>query len=301
MTVTARRRWPPWFAVAVIILGFANFLAFFVVTAALGGDALNGHVTDGRYFVASHGTYTEVSQAAWTASRIHATVTLLSWPLVVLSMAFLLFRYVFPFMISGKAPGQASARVDALRSSGSLLWQGWPGGVAGRLNSTAGMLGAEIYPGGIVVTPRFMPASAIRADEIRSVRLGRRVMSPTIEVEHAGLDVTSPLILYGGSDSPQAGVLLSLASADRGFGPPPMPTSSTGREGPATSPIETTPSPVPGLMRAMGILGLVVALVMVVAGVVFVIPSLGTFGIIWTGMALLILVINGRRFIRRDW
>lgn len=212
--MTTPRRWLPWLAAAVIVLGFANVLVFVSVSAALGGDALNGRVTDGHYYVASHGTYTEVSQAAWTASRIHAVVTMLSWPLVVLSMAFLLFRFVLPFFTSGKAPGQASERVAALRASGGVLWQGWPGGVAGSLNATVGMLGAEVYPGGIVVTPRFMPASAIRADEIRSVRLGRRIVTATIEVEHAGIDVTSPLILYGALDSPQAHVLLSLA-ADR--------------------------------------------------------------------------------------
>ncbi len=40
---------------------------------------------------------------------------------------------------------------------------------------------------------------------------------------------------------------------------------------------------------------------MIVAGVLFVIPSLGMFGVVWMGMAVLILVINGRRFIRRGW
>jgi hypothetical protein len=286
--------------VAVIVLGFANFLAFFAVSAALGGDALNGHVTDGHYFVASHGTYTEVSQAAWTASRIDAIVTLLSWPLVMLSMAFLLFRYVFPFMTSGKAPTHASARVAALRSSGALLWQGWPGGVAGSLTATAGVLGAEVYPGGIVVKPRFMSASAIQADEIRAVRLGRRVVSQMIEVEHAGIDVTSPLILYGGPDSPQARALLTLGSGERQVSPP-ADAATTGSGVPATPSSEAAPRPVPGPMRALGILGLVVAAVMIVAGVFFVIPSVGPFGVVWTGMAALILVINGRRFIRRGW
>lgn len=301
MTATTTRWWLPWLAVAVIVVGFANFLAFFIVSAALGGDGLNGHVTDGHYYVASHGTYTEVSEAAWTASRIHALVTMLSWPLVMLSMAFLLFRVVFPFFTSGKAPGQASERVAALRASGGVLWQGWPGGVAGSLNSTAGLLGAEVYPGGIVVTQRFMPASAIRADEIRSVRLGRRIVTPMIEVEHAGIDVTSPLILYGGPDSPQARVLLSLASGDRPVSAPLAPAASAGWAAPTTPSVEAAPRAVPGPMRAMGLLGLVVAVVMIVAGVLFVIPSLGTFGIIWTGIAVLILAINGRRFIRRGW
>jgi hypothetical protein len=302
MTATTTRRWVPWLAVAVIVLGVANFLAFLIASAALGGDALNGHVTDGHYFVACKcpAEFIEVSQAAWTTSRIHAIVTLLSWPLTILSMAFLLFRYVFPFMTSGNAPGQASARVAALRSSGPLLWQGWPGGVEGTLTWTAGMLGAEIYSDGIVVTQRFMPANAIRAEEIRSVRLGRRLMTATIEVEHAGIDVTSPLILYGGADSPQARALLSLGSVDAAVVTPPAAPNGIASGAPAAAPVETRRA-VPGPMRAMSLLGLAVAVVMIIAGVFFVIPSLGTFGIVWTGMAVLILVINGRRFITRGW
>jgi hypothetical protein len=43
---------------AVIVVGFANGLALFIASAALGGDALNDHGTDGRSFVASHGAHT---------------------------------------------------------------------------------------------------------------------------------------------------------------------------------------------------------------------------------------------------
>jgi hypothetical protein len=286
----------------VVGLGVANFLVFVVVSAALGGDALSGRVTDGHYYVVSHGALTEVSESVWTLSRIHGAITLLSWPLVLVAMAFLLFRYVFPFLMSGKAPGQAPARVAEIRASGGPSWQGSPGGVAGGLNASKGLLGATVYPGGIVVTPRFMESFAIRADEIRSVRLGRRLISPTIEVEHAGIDVASPLVLYGGPESPQAVAILALASAG-------VSDDATPPVGPT---VEAAPAPrldaapeaiakVPGLMRALGVLGLVVAAVMAVVGILVVIPSLGVFGVAWTGMALLILVINGRRFLRRGW
>jgi hypothetical protein len=279
----------------VIVLGFTNFFAFFIESAALGGDALNGRVTHGHYYVASHGTYTEVSEAIWTASRIHTVVTFLSWPLVILAMAFLLFGYVFPYFMTGNSPGQASERVLALRASGAPLWQGWPGGVAGELSASVGMLGAVVYPGGIVVTPRFMSPSAIPADEIRSVRLGRRFVTPTVEVEHAGIDVSSPLILYGSADSPQALVLLAFGAHDVTAAPPGIPAGGSGSAWPSAA-----VRPVPGPMRALGLLGLAVAVAMIVAGVLFVIPSVGLFGIVWTGMAVVILVINGRRFIRRD-
>ena len=87
------RRWLPWIAVVVIILGFINFFWFMAESTSIGGDALNGHISNGRYYVASHGTYTEVSEAVWNASRMHAISMLASWPFVMLSLAFLTFRY----------------------------------------------------------------------------------------------------------------------------------------------------------------------------------------------------------------
>lgn len=296
MKATTTRRWLPWLAIAVIVLGFLNFVAFLLVSAALGGDALNGHVTDGHYYVANHGVYTEVSQAAWTASRAHALFTMGSWPLVMLAIAFLIFRYYFPFVMSGNAPGHAADRVSAIRASGARMWQGYPGGLAGSMSATAGVLGAEVYPGGIVVTMRFMAPTAICADEIRSVRLGRRLLTPTIVVEHWGTDTVSPFLLFGGPDSPQARAILALASRAATAAP----EASAPRPSTA-APAETTARPVPGPMRAMGLIGLGVSVVMIVAGVFFVIPSVGMFGLVWTGMAVVILVINGRRFIHRGW
>jgi hypothetical protein len=39
----------------------------------LGGDALNGYIEDGHYFVASHGTITEVTHIQWVYSCIHTS------------------------------------------------------------------------------------------------------------------------------------------------------------------------------------------------------------------------------------
>jgi hypothetical protein len=49
-----------------------NFLAFFVASVYLGGDALNGYVKSSHYFVCAHGACREVSQAIWTYSYWHA-------------------------------------------------------------------------------------------------------------------------------------------------------------------------------------------------------------------------------------
>jgi len=57
--------------VPVFILAIVNFAAFIIINIYIGGDAINGHVTDGHYFLGSHGRYTEVNRAVWTYSYYH--------------------------------------------------------------------------------------------------------------------------------------------------------------------------------------------------------------------------------------
>lgn len=214
MNSTRSRRWARWVATAVIVIGVANFVIFAAESLALGGDALNGHATGGHYYLASHGKLTEVSQAVWTLNRIQAIVTLVSSPFVLIYLALLNF-YIVPSSMVGKAPEHAADRVAAIRASGAPLWRqrsGYP--TAGR-NTTVGVFDAAVYRAGIVVKLGFRRPSAIRADEIHSVRFGRRSLASMIEIEHAGLDVTSPLVLYGRQDSAQAVAILSLVSPAR--------------------------------------------------------------------------------------
>jgi hypothetical protein len=62
-------------------LGIVNFLAFVALSIYLGGDALNGHVINGHYFLGSHGRYTEVSQRVFQYSRWHATSIFATHPI----------------------------------------------------------------------------------------------------------------------------------------------------------------------------------------------------------------------------
>jgi hypothetical protein len=66
------------------MLAFFNFAAFFVVALMLGGDALNGKIEDGRYYLANHGRFTEVSSAVWHYSRAHVISVLITHPLGIL-------------------------------------------------------------------------------------------------------------------------------------------------------------------------------------------------------------------------
>ena len=61
-----------------LALTLLNFVAFAVVTSFFGGDALNGKIVAGQYFVGSKGTFTAVDRGYWIYSLIHAVVSLLS-------------------------------------------------------------------------------------------------------------------------------------------------------------------------------------------------------------------------------
>lgn len=73
--------------VGMTLFGVAwlNFMAFWFVGVALGGDAVVGKVEGGHYYLASHGRYTEVSRAVWTYIRVHTISVLITHPLGLLA------------------------------------------------------------------------------------------------------------------------------------------------------------------------------------------------------------------------
>ena len=64
----------------VAALAAINFFAFVAITFYLGGDALNGYVRDGHYFLGLHskGPFTEVSRTVFSYSRWHALTVIVS-------------------------------------------------------------------------------------------------------------------------------------------------------------------------------------------------------------------------------
>lgn len=66
-------KWKPpiWFRIFSIGT-VVNFAVFWAVAVISGGDALNGKIEGGRYFLASHGNYTEVTRGFFLYSRVHA-------------------------------------------------------------------------------------------------------------------------------------------------------------------------------------------------------------------------------------
>lgn len=54
-----------------------NFFSFMVVAVLIGGDALNGRVSAGHYYLGNHGSYTEVSRSVFIYSACHASLAIL--------------------------------------------------------------------------------------------------------------------------------------------------------------------------------------------------------------------------------
>ena len=72
-----------WTVVGVACL--ANFVVFLIAALALGGDAFNGKVEGGRYFLANHGKVTEVSREIFDYSRYHTMSLFITHPLAFLA------------------------------------------------------------------------------------------------------------------------------------------------------------------------------------------------------------------------
>jgi hypothetical protein len=73
------------FGYTLLAIGLANFLSFAVTMSIIGGNAVQGKIADGRYYVGGRhdGRYIEVSQAVYEFSLFH-TCFWFSWPAFIL-------------------------------------------------------------------------------------------------------------------------------------------------------------------------------------------------------------------------
>jgi hypothetical protein len=69
---------------ALLFIAFINFAAFCIVAVSIGGDAINGRIENGHYYLASHGQLTEVSPEVWTYSKYHAISVFITHPIGIL-------------------------------------------------------------------------------------------------------------------------------------------------------------------------------------------------------------------------
>jgi hypothetical protein len=70
-----------------VIIGIAlvNFVVFWIAAVCLGGDAANGKMYHGHYYLMSHGIYTEVSKAIFNYSKWHLRSVMITHPSALLA------------------------------------------------------------------------------------------------------------------------------------------------------------------------------------------------------------------------
>jgi hypothetical protein len=68
----------------VAALCLLNFAAFLAISSGIGGDALNGKIVDGHFYLRDHGHFTEVTKAVFDYSRWHAQSLFVTHPLGIL-------------------------------------------------------------------------------------------------------------------------------------------------------------------------------------------------------------------------
>jgi len=277
----------PYLALAAVAIGIINFFWVVAESMAFAGDALNGYQQDGHYFLGSHGSYTEVSRAVWEWSRVHTGSLLITHPLAMAAMAYVLFRFVFPNFIGGQLDSaSASSRVRLVMESGAPIASGRCAGRFGVVRFSGPLLNVTVFPAGLLIKPLFMSRYVILSVEIRNVVPISGLFSQRLQIDHAGIGTASPLILYVSTQTPLAKAIAGLAQGAATL--PSVPAAArVGLGGP------------PGLMAGFGVLGLVVNLAIIAMGVFWAIPNLGFFGLVWTGLAIVIGVTNARTFLER--
>jgi hypothetical protein len=67
----------------VALAALANFVVYVAIASSLGGDAINGYIQNGHYYLAMKGRAVEVSRAVFMYSRWHTVVLLIHITLAV--------------------------------------------------------------------------------------------------------------------------------------------------------------------------------------------------------------------------
>lgn len=79
-----------WILNATVPLAVLNFLVYGLASQNLGGNASNGMIRDGHYFLCAHGSCTEVTRSVWQYSHWHGIAAFGGLFLVFLEMGIFL-------------------------------------------------------------------------------------------------------------------------------------------------------------------------------------------------------------------
>ncbi len=106
----------------IIFLGLTNFVGYTVVYGYIGGDAKNGEIIDGKYYVRGHfihiyksptGQHTEVSRRVWIYSYLHSISILPTMAAIILCTLILARPHIIATMKEGFVGGQTLITIFA--------------------------------------------------------------------------------------------------------------------------------------------------------------------------------------------
>ena len=116
----------------VVVIGMVNFLTYTIAYGYIGGDAKNGRVADGVYYVRGHflhgaeGQETAVPKGLWIYSYVHSISIWPTHAAVLLSMLVLARPHILATMKDGFVRGArfvtVFARVVVLAMACTTVW-----------------------------------------------------------------------------------------------------------------------------------------------------------------------------------
>jgi hypothetical protein len=122
----------------------------------------------------------------------------ISHPLTIVAAADLLTQLILPRFMGGQSREEARQREELLRASGAVLAATRTGGRIGRVYVSRGLLGVQVFPGGLLLKPTFMRSSAVLNNEVTGLQVKQSVLGggPYIQVNCSTPAVSSPVALY---------------------------------------------------------------------------------------------------------
>jgi hypothetical protein len=200
LIAVARRR-ATWLVPVVFLLLVGNVFWFISDAQRLGGGTLNGYVRDGRYFLANHGSYTEVDGGTWAWHGLHEMTILLGYPVAVLIAYAVARRGGWQWLVGGPPASDAEQRMDAIQQSGRPFLEAAPPIRLSSVDIPAGGATLTFHPAGVIVKLADVEGAAMLRTDVVRLDEHPEAAAPRIDIDHIAPGIASPLIVFTEGDS----------------------------------------------------------------------------------------------------
>jgi hypothetical protein len=138
---------------------------------------------------------------------------LVTGPLSLIAIAYLLLVWIFPLVIGRERPDTAQ-RVERVRASGPPTASMSCSAQLGKLRMRGPLLNVTVHPGGIILKPIFMAPRGMLVSEIEALEIHRQLWMRYVSIRHTAPDVASKVVLYISVDSPVSRAIQALIGRD---------------------------------------------------------------------------------------